>query len=41
MKAFLEAYDFRELIQKGIAKYNKIWICQSLPKIANNPNLVA
>jgi hypothetical protein len=41
MKAFLVAYDFRELHKKVRAKNSKIWVCQRLPKIASDPNLVA
>jgi hypothetical protein len=41
MKASLVAYDFRELHKKLELKNSKIWICQRLPKIASDPNLVA
>jgi hypothetical protein len=41
MKASLVAYGFRKLHKKVRAKNSKIWLSQSLPKIANDPNLVA
>jgi hypothetical protein len=41
MKASLVVYIFRELHKKSELKIVKFWVCQRLPKIASNPNLVA
>jgi hypothetical protein len=41
MKASHEAYDFRELHKKVEIRNSKIGVCQRLPKIASNSNLVA
>jgi hypothetical protein len=41
MEVSLVAYDLRELHIKLELKNSKIWICERLPKIARNPNLVA
>jgi hypothetical protein len=40
MKAFLVAYDGRELHKNVRAKNNKIWACHAVQK-ASNPNWVA
>jgi hypothetical protein len=40
MKASVVAYDFRELHKKSELKIAK-YVCQRLPKIASDPNLVA
>jgi hypothetical protein len=41
MKASLVAYDFRELQKKPELEIVKFGLYQRLPKIANDPNLVA